>query len=74
MAGYRDRQWCSLSSRCAQAECHRKITPEVHAEATAWWQSFGGKPEDGPVYQQADLSGRCGAYQPIEEEATHGAV
>lgn len=70
---YKDRQWCAASGHCAQAECERKITPEVQAAAGRWWESMGGSADTGPVFDMADMSGRCGIYQPIEEAADGAA-
>lgn len=35
MSSFKDRSFCASSGECA-AECHRRLTPELRAEAQAW--------------------------------------
>lgn len=52
MMCFRDRTFCG--AQCFNAECDRRLTPEVTEAAERWW----GKP--GAPIAMADLSARCG--------------
>ncbi len=56
---YRDRTYCGAD--CANTQCDRKLTIEVHQAAEQWW----GSPE-API-AVSDYSLTCPAYQPIKE-------
>lgn len=68
MLCYKGRSWCSASPLCATAECDRKVTDEVRADAAKWWG------EDGAPFSYQDYSTRCGEFQPIEKETSLGAA
>ena len=60
MIGYRDKTWCV--SPCATLECHRRLTPQIRAEARKWATEMGFV--EVPM-RHADF--RCAYFQETKE-------
>lgn len=56
MLCFRDMTFCA--AECANADCERRLTPEVRAAAFDWWRG------PGAPMAVADFSPRCAIYQP----------
>lgn len=58
MICYKDMTFCSAS--CAELNCHRNYTDEVHEAARKWWDH---DPDNVPV-AFSDFSVKCDYYKP----------
>ncbi|WP_332764004.1 hypothetical protein [Phenylobacterium sp.] len=61
MICFRDKTFCAAD--CATADCHRKLTDQVRADARRWW----GKP--GAPIAVANLAANCPDHTPVAEAA-----
>lgn len=56
MTHYRDQTFCS--ARCANHNCPRNYTDDIHLAARSW--------QDPPSVAFSDFSKDCGAYEPSD--------
>lgn len=63
MMSFRDREFCDAP--CSTRPCRRALTPEVKAEATAWW---GGP---GAPIATRNRAAQCADFRPLARQESH---
>lgn len=64
MLCFKDQTFCS--ARCANFDCFRNFTDEVHQQSRQWWAH---DPDNAPI-AFSDFSDKCSEYRPKTNQRT----